>query len=712
MYHTWPHIFGRIWPVLIVLPTQANSLAPEPAQSPHSEAVPTHSLPAIRVHAQAQPTHTLASEAHAHNIDLSEQVAPPTRLEALLAEHGLAAPAPSGAADLFSSVQIRGFTTGGEPGTGLSASRHLLGPHPDISRRHVRDLSTVDSVTLLQGPSATRTGLGSAAGVVQYVPKTAQDRPNAQASLLLDDRSTVRATADINLPLWQTQQPTASPTLATRLVLAGQTGGRSTEGVRTDREVVYWTTRLREPDALWDLTLEQQTNHQPFGFGTVFANEQWQFDKSYVDVQRATAKRQYQRVSLLQERELGQSTLLTAWLSNVRTKRDEHLIGFWDVSSPDTLSGYRRAIDESSQAKHHGLMLEHHSTETLSWQLSWQRNQQHLRFSGPQNVRGFEINMQVPSFTHVDLETLLLSPLWWRERLADHTTALHADWQPNPRWRLQAGVSRTAYTVDRVTSRLATEPTLLSPLNHDRVQGHALTLTHLWPQGHQSWLGHTQGFEPNQGGFQRDGTLLPALKSSQWELGLRAPQYQEGDGNSNDNIKPLGWFVVLWHNQQRHVAGPDPQDRQFLVPVGTVGGHGVQLTLEQQRSGWRWRAAYNQSNVRTLTNANPSAGPWRPGMADQWLAAQIVATGHPFQPWLGLQTVGSRPADTYNRIKAPGFAVLNTGVNWTINPQWRLQAEVNNLLDKRYISSLQSPDAAWQGPRRTASLTLHHQIRH
>ena len=331
------------------------------------------------------------------------------RLEDLLQQAGLAAADAGSSFGLANGFSVRGFAVNRQEGTNLTATRILLNGYPDIAYRFVRDLSTVETIEVLGGFDATLAGAGAPGGTVQYISKRPRGTEFIELGSDLASDGLMRLTLDAERHFGPLQ---------VRAVVASQRGQRAAEGQPTDRDNLLLSTLLATPIGRFQLDLEHQNNRAPFVFGTLYSQGKFWYDRPYVSPQ-SRAERRYDRAALDWNYEVGSGTRLRAWVQHAGVKRDETLVGFWDIKNATLLNGYYRELRATAYQLDTGVSVKHrfntgawsHEVVTLV-----QRQTQELDFSGPQSISQYDINIASPEWP-IDLTRLSLRPRTLQERL-------------------------------------------------------------------------------------------------------------------------------------------------------------------------------------------------------------------------------------------------------------------------------------------------------
>ena len=202
-------------------------------------------------------------------------------------------------------------------------------------------------------------------------------------------------------------------------------------------------------------------------------------------------------------------------------KRDETLVGFWDIKNATLLNGYYRELRATAYQLDTGVSVKHrfntgawsHEVVTLV-----QRQTQALDYSGPQSISQFEINIASPEWP-TDLTRLTLRPRTLQERYVESGIAIADTIHISPQLEARIGLRRSSIHIDTASNTALASPT--ADVVHTTVS--AALAWHFSAQS-KAWLSRAESlsrlFEPVRGQM-RLGGFLPAQTGTQWELGWK-----------------------------------------------------------------------------------------------------------------------------------------------------------------------------------------------
>jgi iron complex outermembrane receptor protein len=605
--------------------------------------------------------------------------------EDVLIEAGLAGWDASGSLGLATTVQARGFSVNPQSSTGLSCGKILLNGHPDVGRRFVRDPVTIERISYFGMTDAAAAGASTPAGTVLFQSKTPTGRPHLSYGLGGASNGLARLTLDAEREIGPLQL---------RMVAAKHAGDKTVEGVTDRHNTLLLSSRVVSSASSFRLDIESQTAHLPFSFGTVYAGNQFWYDRAYVSPTASQATRRNDRVAAYWDLALGDNTSLNAYAQRAIGKRNEDLLGFWTVTSPSTLSSYARHIDEKYGQTDWGLAVAHALTlgnQTHHTRLSYANSLQTLDFSGPQNIGAFNIDVADPQF-NAPFSAISLTPRMLKERYSERTWSASDRIVFSPQWELHTAVTHNTIHIDSSASNAP-----MVPVADHGLTNYAITGSHKVDEALRVWVGWGNAFEPNRG-MMKSGDFLPPKQARETEVGVAFERGRQKLQFSTYDIR------------QSNLAGRDPSDSNYLIPVGAARSNGLQFTTRQSIENFALYAGATFQHARTTTTTSAAQGPYLPGIADRY-----GALGGTWQPSMYDRTTvdlkmiatGARPGNSTGSFFAPGVAVWNLNVSGTVasglDAQWSIG--LVNLFDRRYVRALSAVDYVWQGERRKLTLS-------
>lgn len=595
--------------------------------------------------------------------------------------------APLGAGLLPVSVSAQMDT--GVAARGFEAARAYVDGLPDIRRRHVRDLSTVDRVEFLRGNATVSFGTGSPAGVLAYTLKPADGQDRRLARWTLGERDFLRGELDIGAALPESGG-------AYRFVMAAQNGEGDFDRVILDRRSLYGALSLPLGGGTrLNADFDMQQNDRPYAFGTVLQYGKPVYGAGYVGP-ATMADRRYLRGALRLEQPLSAQTALRLHVQSARVHREEAMHGFYTKISETQLSGYYTRFDDRVQQE--DFLAELRGSERLGWGLAqWSAglasSQANTGFGGVQNIGGFRLNIESPEFL-LDPARLAMSPRYFRESVSERAVFARTDLEFGERWRFGLGLRRNLAEVDadRTGKGMLAQASLAATTS----VLHALFK--LAPRV-SLWAHRGEGSDLNTG-YDRFGSLLPHRRTRQIEAGVHWQAMERVTLRS-----------AAYRLNQDNLPEVDPLDRNASVSSGERGTRGVEMEATLAWPGWRavanahWLAARVDSPAAGSVDLRPAGVPRHLGA----LAFFRILPLDRGTLELGARVWGMdrRAANSANTAAVAGFGRLDLSARWRLGST-AVMASLQNALDKRYVESVNSVADVYPGARRNFVLMLEH----
>lgn len=560
--------------------------------------------------------------------------------------------------------------------------------HPDIRRLHVRDLSTVERIEVVKGHLGVLYGQGDPGATINYIGKRPHGTGKAKVALGIDNEGAWRTEFDFD------SKASPDAPLTWRVAGALQDGQTWIDNVSLGRNSLFGALNLHLPaEGNLRLEVEQLTNRRPFNFGTVYANDRFHYDKSYVAPVSAS-DRQYRRYGLYLTQPLQGDWQLEAHYSAARVRRDETLGGFWYARDDRTLYGYYRELSDNADQSDARLALnktasigdsKHHLL------FGWQRHRLDFDFQGPLSAADFLIDIENPDFSGVDFSALQLWPRTSRERQTEEGFFAFDRFQLGKNWSFLAGMRRINLSV-----KSGATPTLapVADLEHS-----IASLAGLYKLGEKRsvYLSRSESFLPNRG-QDRLGAFLPPRESRQYELGLHI---------GGEDYAHLALFDIA----QNNLTAPDPLDRTAQIAIGSIRSRGVELSFKRSLSNvWSLSGQAIRQDVRNEEKANPNYGARIASVPEHYGSLTIAGKTGALEGWGALVWVGSRWGNAGNTFKAPGYARFDLGLRHPLDANTDLRLNVRNLADKRYVDYVSDASNVFQGERRNVALSVVHRF--
>lgn len=219
------------------------------------------------------------------------------------------------------------------------------------------------------------------------------------------------------------------------------------------------------------------------------------------------------------------------------------------------------------------------------------------------------------------------------------------------------------------------------------------------------YASYGKGFRPNSGvGF--DGQPFEPEVSKSYEVGAK---FVTPDGRITSTLS-------LYKMEKTNVLSTDPINAGFSKPVGGADSKGVEFDLNAKLpAGFELFLTYAYTDAGWATNVlDPNFGaPIRKGdplinipkhQGNALLFKTFAIGNHEAMLGAGVNHVGRRLGETATTFFLPSYTIAKVLGSVTINEQFKLSANVDNLFDKKYYAS--SYAALWVQPGMPRSFTV------
>lgn len=160
------------------------------------------------------------------------------------------------------------------------------------------------------------------------------------------------------------------------------------------------------------------------------------------------------------------------------------------------------------------------------------------------------------------------------------------------------------------------------------------------------------------------------------------------------------WTLAAYHIVKKKLLSTDPANPTVQQQVGQQSSDGIEASLELRlpyavqlsANAALVRAEYDEfaSGLNDFQGNRPVNVPHR--SANLWLCKDFA---EPFSVGAGARYVGSRYADNANRVSVPSYTVVDANVDWHLQKDLTLGLQVNNLLDRQYVTTTSNNGKQW-----------------
>jgi iron complex outermembrane receptor protein len=205
------------------------------------------------------------------------------------------------------------------------------------------------------------------------------------------------------------------------------------------------------------------------------------------------------------------------------------------------------------------------------------------------------------------------------------------------------------------------------------------------------YFGYSQSFQPNAG-MDKNLKFLPAKQGELLEFGVKSAWLD----------KRLNVSSAIYQLSQNNLSSRDPVDADYSIANGTVRGRGFELDVNGQVwDSLQIVANYSYMDTRFIQHPVWQGHGFRSSPKQSgtlWGIHSLPITG--LKIGGGLVFVDRRWGDDANSFTVPGYVRADVVAHYQLAP-FDFRFKVENLLDKRYVSSSVYDDTVIQGNRRT-----------
>lgn len=277
------------------------------------------------------------------------------------------------------------------------------------------------------------------------------------------------------------------------------------------------------------------------------------------------------------------------------------------------------------------------------------------------------------------------------------------------RWRFLLG-ARQDWIKENQTSQ---DPSLVIANEPDHKFTWRAGLVYLFDNGMAPYASYSTSFQPQFGSITAAGTAAVPTTGQQYEAGIK---YQPPGSN---NLVTL----AVYNLTEQNVPESDPANPGFIVQVGEIRSRGVELSdrlsLTDNLNLIASYAYTDSKYTKTPTYDTgvdgvvaPVQGKYQYAVPKNTVSLWADYTVHGnalnglgFSG--GVRYIGSTYGDDVNSFKVPDFTLLDAAIRYDLGAAdaalhgLKLQLNVANLTDKKYVSSCWSATSCNFGVRRT-----------
>jgi catecholate siderophore receptor len=566
-------------------------------------------------------------------------------------------------------------------GNSSSADFFRDGIRDDV--QYYRDLYNLEQLEALRGPNAMIFGRGGGGGVVNRVIKQAGFRPSNQVSLLGGSYGEMRSAIDVNQPL--------NNTVAMRLNAVYEQSDTFRNGVDNLRRYGINPTLTYAPDERTRLMLGYEYFHDQrtadrgipsfagrpanLDIATYFGNPN--DSQVHATVNLASA---------LIEHDFG------SWNLRNRTLLGDYSRGYQNyvpgaINAAQTLvaiTAYNNATDRSN--------LFNQTDASFTLNTGAVRHQLLVGMElGRQRTDNFRntgyFNNTATSFNAPLSNPVIATPVSFRQSATDANNHLNTDVaglyaqdqaQLTGRLQLIAGVRFDRFKLDYRDNR-----TGLALERSDSLTSPRVGLVYKPATPLSIYASYSVSFLPGSGDqFSSLTTITQQLEPEKFrnhELGLKW-----------DVARELALTAAVYRLDRSNTRSTDPNNPALVIQTGSQRTNGFELGLTGKlTSTWKAVAGYAYQDAY-ITSATAAAAAGRQvGQVphNQWSLWNMVQATPRIGLGLGVLNRSAMFAAVDDTVILPGYTRVDGAVFYSVTDRIRLQANVENVFDRRYYTN-------------------------
>lgn len=228
-------------------------------------------------------------------------------------------------------------------------------------------------------------------------------------------------------------------------------------------------------------------------------------------------------------------------------------------------------------------------------------------------------------------------------------------------------------------------------------------LTYSLRDGVVPYVSYSRSFNPQPGYSDVNGSPVAPEEGEQYELGLKMSLL--------DNR--LSATAAIYQLTRDNVATSNPQDPSSYLVTGRQRSRGFELDSQMQLgASWQVIFAYSHTKAQVLADSDIPKGDWTLNVPRNAASAWVrYLFGNEVLKGVGVSLGGTayskQAGDVPNTFFLPSYQVLNANVSYERGPL-RVQLNLDNLFDERYFPTSYDQTLIMRGDPRAARLTLNY----
>jgi iron complex outermembrane receptor protein len=242
------------------------------------------------------------------------------------------------------------------------------------------------------------------------------------------------------------------------------------------------------------------------------------------------------------------------------------------------------------------------------------------------------------------------------------------------------------------------------PANRDRAFSPRLGATYQVVPGAALYFSYSESFRPQSGRVDDgtpDGAFVDPERGKQWEAGIKTALL---GGRASTTL-------AIYRLLRKNVATVNPVNSNFVQLTGGQRSQGLEVeTALNLRPGWNLTAAYSYIDSKVTEDTEIPVGTRTLNVPrnsyNLWTRYELQrGRARGLGLGIGAQYYSAQSGDLTESFHIPSYGLADASVSYR-KGRFRIQLNVNNLLNKRYFAGSYDAIYVLPGPPRTARVTM------
>jgi iron complex outermembrane receptor protein len=230
-------------------------------------------------------------------------------------------------------------------------------------------------------------------------------------------------------------------------------------------------------------------------------------------------------------------------------------------------------------------------------------------------------------------------------------------------------------------------------------------LNYLLHNGLAPYVSYATSFQPTSGADFAGKAFAPT-SGTQTEAGLK---FQPASAPPGVHV-----FATLaaYDLKQNNVLTPDPTHALFQTQTGQVEVKGLELEgVMRVGDHWSFNAALTTMNPKVTRSNGPDLGKQLPVTPRHMASALVDYTQRSgalagLGASIGFRYIGPSYGDGANTLKAPGAALWDSTIHYSLGDHWLMDLSLSNMFNKTYVAQCSSVAACYYGVKQVVNFTV------